>query len=154
VEFQLHLDTESVERTHPAEIVSVAPQATVREVLELLKEHQDGSVVVCRDEKLVGIFTERDALRLMAAEKNLDVPLEQVMTSDVVTISNTDTVKTAITKMSKGGYRRLPVIDLDGRPVGMLKVSSILHYLVQHVPNSVYNLPPSPHQTTQHREGA
>ena len=128
--------------------------ATVRDVFELLKGKGDGSVLVSREEKLVGIFTERDALALMASLADLDVPVEQVMTRDVVTICCTDTVKTAITKMSQGGYRRLPIIDENGRPAGMLKVSSILHYLVEHVPKSVYNLPPSPNHTTQQREGA
>jgi hypothetical protein len=56
--------------------------------------------------------------------------------------------------MSFGGYRRLPIVDDKGRPTGLLKVPGILHYLVEHFPNVVYNLPPTPHHSTQEREGA
>jgi hypothetical protein len=56
--------------------------------------------------------------------------------------------------MSKGGYRRLPIVDEAGKPTGILRVKGILRYLVEHFPAVVYNLPPEPHQTTQQREGA
>lgn len=153
--FQLQLDTETVERAHfAANPILVEPQTTVRRVLELLKESDQGSVLVCQDGQLVGIFTERDALRLMASGGPLDGSVDQVMVKDVVTIRSTDTVKTAITRMSIGGYRRLPVMDSQGQPVGLLKVSNVLHYLVEHIPKSVYNLPPKPRHTTPQREGA
>ncbi len=153
--FQLQLDSETVERAHPsADPILVAPQTTVRRVFELLKNSDHGSVLVCQDSQLVGIFTERDALRLMASGGPLDEPVERVMIKNVVTIQSTDTVKTAITRMSVGGYRRLPIMDAEGQPVGLLKVSQILHYLVEHIPKSVYNLPPKPSHTTPQREGA
>ena len=82
------------------------------------------------------------------------MPIETVMTRRPATICVTDTVEAAIAKMSLGGYRRLPVLDAEGRPIGLLKVSSILHYLVQHFPKFVYNLPPEPGQSCQDREGA
>ena len=47
--------------------------------------------------------------------------------------------------MEKGGYRNLPVVDDAGRPVGILSVMRIVHYLVEHFPVAVYNLPPNPH---------
>jgi hypothetical protein len=65
-----------------------------------------------------------------------------------------ETVEAAIARMSLGGYRRLPVVDDQNRPVGLLKVSAILHYLVQHFPKYIYNLPPKSEHSTQHREGA
>ncbi|MFV1968034.1 MAG: CBS domain-containing protein, partial [Pirellulaceae bacterium] len=113
-----------------------------------------GSCQVCRDGILVGVFTERDALRLICRGDSLEVPLKQVMSSDPVVLSATDTVGDAIAKMSHGGFRHLPIVDLEGRPLGVLKVSGILHYMVEHFPNVVYNLPPAPHHATQHREGA
>jgi CBS domain-containing protein len=132
----------------------VEPTASVREVFHLLKQCGRGSVCVCQDGRLVGIFTERDALTLLANAGDLDVPIETVMSKTPATISARDTVEAAIAKMSLGGYRRLPVLDDEGRPIGLLKVSAILHYLVQHFPTFVYNLPPRPNQTSRHREGA
>ncbi len=154
VDFHLHLDTETVNHTQPIEPLLVEPALSVRNVLQLMKEQKRGSVLICRDGLLVGIFTERDALRLMAAGSNLDTPVEQIMSSDPESVSESDTVGSAISKMAEGGFRRLPIVDDRKRPVGLLKVSTILHYLVEHFPKFVYNLPPKPHHTTQQREGA
>ncbi len=152
--FQLHLNTETVGHIDTSMPLCVDPDRSIRSVLELLRESKRGSVCVCRDEKLVGIFTERDALHLMADGADLEGPIASVMSTHPATISATDTVEVAIAKMSLGGNRRLPVLDAEGRPVGLLKASAILHYLVQHFPKFVYTLPPEPNRAMQHREGA
>ena len=154
MDFQLHLNREKVTQAHTLQPRCVEPTTTVREVFRLLKEELSGGVLICRDGVLEGIFTERDALKLMAHGADLDVPVEQVMIRKPVTLNSDDTVGRAIAKMSFGGYRRLPIVDAEGHPVGMLKVSGILHYLVEHFPNVVYTLPPKPHHQTQEREGA
>jgi CBS domain-containing protein len=71
-----------------------------------------------------------------------------------VTLRKADTVAHAIGLMSAGGFRRLPIVDDSGRVRGVLKVSGILHYLVEHFPKVVYTLPPEPHHKTVTREGA
>lgn len=154
VNFQLNLNTETVNHANPASPPCVEPHVTVREVMEAMKAERRGCAMICRDGVLVGIFTERDALRLMAADANLNVPIETVMVRNPVTLAARDTVGRAISKMSLGGYRRLPIVDEAGRPVGVLKVPGILHYLVEHFPNMVYTLPPTPHHAMQQREGA
>jgi hypothetical protein len=55
--------------------------------------------------------------------------------------------------MSGGGFRRLPILDPDGRPTGILRVSDVVHYLVEHFPKTVYNLPPVPKPVMHEREG-
>ncbi len=154
MDFHLNLDSESADQVAGSEPVCVEPNLSIRDVLHRMKEQRRGAVLVCQGERLVGIFTERDALKLMAAETDLDVPVEKVMTTEPETLADSDSVGAAITKMSKGGYRRLPIVDADGTPKGFVKVSSILHYLVEHFPSVVYNLPPNPHHSTQTREGA
>ena len=152
--FQLGIDTETVASTRPAQPLDVEPDTPVRDVFALLKAQNSGSVLICRDGQLVGIFTERDALRLMASEADLSVPIETVMSANPVTLRVGDSVGKAIRKMSKGGYRRLPIVDESGRPTGVVKVSGIVHYLVEHFPDTIYNLPPAPNPMTQEREGA
>ncbi len=44
--------------------------------------------------------------------------------------------------MQHGGYRHLPVVDENNRPTGVLSVKRIIHYLAEHYPTAVYNLPP------------
>jgi CBS domain-containing protein len=75
------------------------------------------------------------------------------MTRDPVTLQHSDTVGTAIGRMSANGYRRLPIVDAAGRPTGVLDVAGVVHWLVQHFPSAVYNLPPVSNPATQEREG-
>ncbi len=154
MDFELNLTTETVSRAGLSEPVCVSPETPVRAVLETLQHHKTGSLLVCSGEKLVGIFTERDALRLMAQGADLDTPVEVVMARNPVVLRPQDTVATAIKKMSEGGYRRLPVVDDEGRPLGIVKVSAIVRFLVEHFPRTIYNLPPDPHPVMHQPEGA
>ena len=110
--------------------------------------------MICADGRLSGVFTERDALRLLADDKNLDVPVSEVIVRNPVTVRKTDTVAKAISLMSVGGFRRLPIVDDQGQVEGVLKVAGLLNYLVEHFPKVVHNLPPAPHYKVGAREGA
>jgi CBS domain-containing protein len=111
-------------------------------------------VLLCDGPKLVGIFTERDALKQMASGADLSVPVRSVMTSDPAAIAANATVGKAIRMMAEGAYRHLPIIDQDGQPRGVLAVHGIVHYLVDHFPEAVYNLPPDSKAAPKAREGA
>lgn len=152
--FELHLDTERVAECHPIEPMCLEPAATVAEAIDAMRNHKRGAILVCHEGALVGIFTERDALKLIAAKADFNRPLEDVMTSDPVVLRPSDTVGRAIAMMTRGGYRRLPIVDDRGRPIGMVRVHGILRYLVEHFPATIHNLPPEPHHATQQREGA
>jgi len=75
------------------------------------------------------------------------------MTGDPVTVNLRDPISVALKWMQQGGYRHLPVV-VDGKPVGILSIKRVVHYLVEHFPATVYNLPPHPHPIAQKREGA
>jgi CBS domain-containing protein len=154
VDFRLHLETETVEHCYPAKPACAGADESVRTVLQTLREAKTGAAMICRDRKLVGILTERDVLRLLADGSDLNVPVSSVMVKNPVTLRTNDTVGHAIALMSAGGFRRLPIIDDEGGVLGILKVSGILHYLVEHFPKVVYTLPPAPHHKTVTREGA
>lgn len=152
--FHLHLDSETVGHVKSGEPLVVTPDTTVRAAIAKMQEMRTGSLLVCQAGSLRGIFTERDVLRIVAGGKSFDTPIEQHMTAEPVTVSADETVGKAIQSMSQGGYRRLPIVDQDGAATGVVKVSHILRHLVEHFPEAVYNLPPSPNPTTQSREGA
>lgn len=154
MDIQFNLNTESVQQVTTSPAVCVESAASLREVMSALQRDASGSALVCHAGKLVGIFTERDALRLMAADADWDAAIETVMTRQPVTVSAEDTVSAAIQRMSRGRYRRLPVVDSENRPLGLLKASAIMHYLVEHFPTTVYNQPPVTQVAMQDREGA
>ena len=148
------LNTDKVSQADLETPIQVEPDVRVSVVLSRLQEENLGSALVCDAGKLVGIFTERDALKLIASQADLEQPIRQVMVEFPKTLSIDDRLSRAIRLMASGGYRRLPVVNSTDEPVGVLTTSGILHYLVDHFPSVVYTLPPTPHHSTQEREGA
>ena len=154
MDFQLSLQSEGVGGAYPDRPLAATANESVGQVLQLLRAQRTGAVLICEGDKLVGILTERDTLKLMASGADLSTPVRDVMSREPVTISSTATVGEAIRVMSEGGYRHLPIVDRDGRPTGVMAVHGIVHYLVDHFPETVYNLPPDPNAAPRAREGA
>ena len=150
-----NLKVESVSRLNPSPPLQVRQTQTVAEALALMRHEEVGCVLVCAAERLVGIFTERDLMRrVMAQGKPLTLPVSECMTPDPVTVHPKEPIGVAVRRMEEGGYRHLPVVDEMGKPVGVLSVKRIVHYLVEHFPGTVYNLPPDPDAVQHEREGA
>jgi CBS domain-containing protein len=131
----------------------VGSDASIRQALRLLKENRRGALLVCQGDLLAGILTERDVLAILAEGSDLDARVSEKMTVQPLTIHESDSVATAIRRMAKNGYRRLPVVDDAGSPVGVVDVEGIVHFLVGHFPEAVYNLPPTANPATREREG-
>ncbi len=153
-DLKLELDAEKIGAAYPEQPVIVAPETTIHEVFQLLNAEGVGSVLVCEAGSLVGIFTERDALKLMASRASLEGPIRQVMSRSIVTIREDESVAEAVKRMAEGGYRRLPIVNGKGCPTGVAGVAGILHYLADHFPRTIYNLPPDPQAISREREGA
>jgi CBS domain-containing protein len=154
VDFQLSLHSEGVGSAYPDQPLAATANESAGQVLQLLRAQRTGAVLICEHEKLVGILTERDALKLMASGADLSAPVRDYMSKEPATISSTATVGEAIRVMAEGGYRHLPVVDVDGKPTGVVAVHGIIHYMVDHFPETVYNLPPDPKAAPREREGA
>lgn len=152
--FELSLDSVLVGHVPCDEALTVPPTMSVRNVLALLQEKHADCVIILDAGKIIGIFTERDALRMMALAADLSVPITQAMTASPAVTRMRESLASVIQTMSRGGYRRLPVVDTPDSKIRLLKVAHILHYLAEHFPKIVYNLPPMPHQTASVREGA
>lgn len=149
-----NLKNETVSRLYPTQPWLVQPTQPVADAVKLMREKKVGCVLICEQRQIVGIFTERDLLRRVVAQGNsLDSPIQEHMTPDPVTAHPRDSISTVVKRMQKGGYRHLPVV-IDGRPVGMLSVKRIVHYLVEHFPTTIYNLPPQRQNHRPQREGA
>jgi CBS domain-containing protein len=150
-----NLKIDSVSRLQPTAPWQVRPDQTIAQTVELMREHRVGCVLVTSGNKLLGIFTERDLMgRVLAEGKPLTQPVSDFMTPNPVTVHPKDPISAAVRRMNEGGYRHLPVVDGTGRPVGVLSVKRIVHYLVEHFPTTVYNLPPDPGAVPHEREGA
>jgi CBS domain-containing protein len=107
--------------------ITASPATTVSEAARLMKQHGIGGLMVTEDDKLVGVFTERDALFRVLAE-GVDpkaTPLSSVMTANPQTIAPERTFTVALEVMSAGGFRHLPVVEA-GRLLGIVSVRDAL----------------------------
>ena len=101
----------------------VAPGDSVQSAVQIMVENDQGSVVVLdENEKVIGIFTERDVLRhyLVNQSTFLYLNVSEVMTSPVLTVSQDMPVSEALSIMNDKKVRRLPVVDKNGKMVGFI----------------------------------
>ncbi len=112
------------------DVVTANGNVTVKEAIELLFKRHVGSVVIINDdEKCVGIFTERDAIRVVAQNMPLDAPVEKVMTKNPFTVNGNSIFQEAKSIIVSAKIRHLPVIDENGKLVGLISVRHILDEL-------------------------
>jgi CBS domain-containing protein len=111
--------------------LTVSPKTTLRECLKLLVDNRVGCLLVEDNGKTIGIFTERDAL-LKLGEKASELggrPISEFMTSKVESLPPTAKIAFAVHRMDHGGYRHVPVVNQEGRTVGIFSVRDILKYI-------------------------
>lgn len=108
-------------------VVSADPRESVLAVAERMVERGVGAIPVLRDGRLVGMFSERDLMaRVVVARRDPQaVPVEEVMTTGVVTASLQDRTGECEEKMKRAGCRHLPVLA-EGRVVGVLSMRDLL----------------------------
>ncbi len=134
--------------------MAVSGDATVGDVLQLMRAQRGSCALICDGDAVEGIFTERDALKWMATNGSANTNIRELMTSKPAFLKPTDSVGHAIEQMSEGGYRHLPILDESGAPQGVVAVRGIVHYLVEHFPDTIYTLPPEPDMKSSSRDGA
>jgi CBS domain-containing protein len=113
------------------EIWSVAPNMAVYEALQEMAKKDIGAVLVVDHDKLVGIFSERDYARkiVLKGKSSLDTPVQEVMTSEIVTITPEDTVEECMSLMTDHHIRHLPVMQ-KGQLVGLVSIGDIVKAII------------------------
>lgn len=108
----------------------VTPGDSVITAVEVMVENDKGSVIVMEDDKVVGIFTERDLLRhyLMSQSKFLYMNVEEVMSSPPVTVGPDDDLLHAFKLMAEKDIRHLPVVSEDRELLGILSWRSMFDW--------------------------
>lgn len=110
-----------------SQVHQVTPSVTVLDATRSMNEHHVGGLVVVRDGRMVGIFTERDVLRRVVAEQRSPaaITVAEVMTKDVICCDPITTVDEASRIMRDRRVRHLPICDEDGRVVGLISIGDI-----------------------------
>ncbi len=109
---------------------TLAPSASVAEAVQLMNKAKISSVIITDQERIAGIFTERDVLRRVVGD-NLDpktTPVSLVMSASVATIAPSTSVEESLRLFSQRGCRHLPVLDGD-RIAGLISVGDISRWI-------------------------
>jgi CBS domain-containing protein len=122
----------SILNTKGHQVMSVEPDARLSAAIKLLSENKIGAVLVMNQNRLEGILSERDIVRVLGdrGAAVLEEPVAQVMTRKVVTCKETDTVAELMEIMTTGKFRHLPVLE-NSKVVGLISIGDIVKWRVR-----------------------
>lgn len=114
-----------------ATTLSLPPSATVYEALEVMAKNDVGSVVVADGDCLLGMFTERDYARklILQGRSSKDTCVSELMTSNILTVSPTQTIEDCMAMITDNRVRHLPVVE-KGRLVGIISIGDVVKAVI------------------------
>ena len=148
--------------TELSEVVSqpaltVSASTTLADTIHLMQKERRACILVMENDRLAGIFTERDILMKVAGQPlNLvHTPVSVSMTADPFTLPADANVAFALNKMVLEGFRHIPLVDDAGRPTAVVSMRNLIEYLGGIYSREMLTVPPDPNQPRlKSREGA
>jgi CBS domain-containing protein len=116
-------------------VITIEPTANLTAAIKLLAERRIGAVVILgADHRIVGILSERDIVRALAEHgpTALHEPVGQVMTRDVKTCSEADTIESLMGSMTTGKFRHMPVVE-RGQLIGIVSIGDVVKNRVEEI---------------------
>jgi len=112
-------------------VLSIEPDQSVYEALQMLARYDIGVLLVCKDERLIGIFSERDYARkgILGGHTSRETTVSQLMTSPVISVNPKHTVDECMTLMTQHDFRHLPVVQND-RLVGVISIGDLVKWVI------------------------
>ena len=116
-------------------VITIEPTAPLCDAVKILDEHRIGAVVITNaDQHIVGILTEQDIVRTLARNVRVagacrlcEEAVGQVMTQEVETCTQSDTIREIMERMTAGRVRHLPVVE-RGRLVGIVSIGDVVNH--------------------------
>lgn len=133
-ELEKHLTKDCIEVLRPKVPLTLAPETSVKETLQVMADKSIGCVFIVEGDELQGVFSERDALMRLGTEASLlgDRPIRDFMTPSPCSLRSRDKIAFALHKMDLGGFRHIP-ITTDGTVTGVISIRDILSYMTEHI---------------------
>ena len=110
---------------------SLSSNNTVRQALQLMADKNIGAIVIKDQDKLIGIFSERDYARkvVLKGKNSTDTKLAEVMSKEVITISSDMQIDACMQLMTDKRVRHLPVID-NGKSIGIISIGDVVRLMI------------------------
>ena len=118
------------------DVATVNPSVTLADAAADLAKHKIGALVAVEDrDRIVGIISERDIVRAVAADgaEALNAAVDSVMTREVITCTDDETINDVMARMTKGRFRHLPVATTEGRLAGIISIGDVVKARIQQV---------------------
>jgi CBS domain-containing protein len=131
--FQSRLLGEHLDELGAPPPLTVDPETPVDVVIGRMQQAGEDCVLITVDGRLVGIFTDRDAVVKAAGKQLGSLLVRDFMTPDPVVLRADDPIALAIHRMAVGGFRHIPIIA-DGRPTGVVTARDVFHHLAEFLP--------------------
>jgi len=122
-------------------IYSVHPDSTVFEALQVLADKEIGALLVIENDKMVGIFSERDYARkiILKGFASRESLVRNCMTSNVISVSMKDDISECMSLMTKKKIRHLPVME-EGKLIGIITIGDVVNGVINSQRDSIESL--------------
>lgn len=121
-----HTGDQTVQKAMTSNPTAITPETTAQEAARLMKSEDVGALPIVEDGRLTAVVTDRDlAIRLLAEARDAKTAVREIASQDLVTIDPQQGLEEAARLMAEHQIRRLPVVEEDGRLVGMLAQADV-----------------------------
>ena len=114
-----------------SQVYSVPPHLMVYDAIQFMADKNIGAVLVIKDDRLLGILSERDYTRRVVLKGKLpkQTPVAEIMSTGLVTVTQNDTVDECMRIMTEKRVRHLPVVE-GGRVVGVISIGNLVNWII------------------------
>jgi CBS domain-containing protein len=119
-------------KTKGGSVFSVGPTVTVYQAIEEMCNRNIGGLLIVENERLTGIFTERDYARklILKGKSSKDTKISELMTANPITVSPESTIEDCMKIMSQKKIRHLPVVDHE-KLVGVISIGDVVKQIME-----------------------
>lgn len=146
----------TISELKPPAPVTVERGTPIGETILLMQKHSFGSVLITDEGELCGIITERDIL-MKVAGFGIDLarqPVDEFMTEDPLALMEGDEISYVMNNMHVGGYRHVPIVDENRKPIGIVSIKDVMSFILDQFPEEVTNVLGEPYRGQSLRESA
>lgn len=135
-------------------LVQAAPEITVDDALKIMQQNKSGYIVIAKNKKVAGLFTETDYIQKILENKvNGTQSVSAFMNTKPPVLTMQDSVGAAIDVMGSERIYYIPLVNEKKELINVISVRTLIRFLAAFYPAEVYNLPPRPGQVSVSPEG-